>query len=77
MKSLKEFLKFNNSVEKRFVFLNLLFIFVFLNAWDFAINRAFFNGMIIGVVMFTPVAFLWFLSNVSSASSQLSMPATT
>ena len=62
MKNLKDFLKVGKKVEKRLFFLNLLFIFVFLNIWDFAVNQAFFNGMIIGVVMFAPVVFLWFLS---------------
>ncbi len=62
MKNLKDFLKVGKKVEKRLFFLNLLFIFVFLNIWDFAVNRAFFNGMIIGVIMFSPVVFLWFLS---------------
>lgn len=59
---LGDFLKVGKKVEKRLFFLNLLFIFVFLNIWDFAVNQAFFNGMIIGVIMFSPIVFFWFLA---------------
>lgn len=44
--------------------INLLFIFVFLNIWDFVINRAFFNGMIIGILMFSPSVFFWYIGNL-------------
>lgn len=44
--------------------INLLFIFIFLNIWDFALNRVLFNGMIIGAVMFLPAVFLWFVENL-------------
>lgn len=47
--------------SKFYLYVNLLFIFVFLNIWDFALNRTFFNGMILGVIMFGPICFLWFL----------------
>lgn len=46
---------------KNYFKLNLLFIFIFLNAWDFAINRSFFNGMILGIFMLGPICFLWLL----------------
>lgn len=46
--------------------INLLFTFVFLNIWDFVINRAFFNGMFIGVLMFTPSIFFWYIGNLRS-----------
>lgn len=48
-------------LEKRLFKVNLLFIFVFLNIWDFVVNRAFFNGMALGILMFGPVLFLWYL----------------
>lgn len=38
---------------------NLIFVFVFLNIWDFIISRQLFNAMVLGVVMFGPVTFLW------------------
>ena len=48
--------------SKTYLFLNIFFVFIFLNVWDFAINRSFFNGMILGVVMLAPVCFLWFIA---------------
>lgn len=41
---------------------NLAFIFIFLNIWDFAVNKLIFNGMAVGAVLFLPVAFLWYLN---------------
>ena len=46
---------------KFYFYANLLFIFVFLNAWDFALNKVIFNAMLLGIIMFGPVAVLWFL----------------
>ena len=48
--------------------LNLIFVFIFLNIWDFAVNRDFFNGMILGVLMFSPAIFLWFVGTVRAAA---------
>ncbi len=53
--------KWVSEKERIYLWLNLLFIFVFLNVWDFALNGTFFNGMILGLVMFGPISFLWFL----------------
>ena len=54
-----------NSVDQkltmRMMRINLVFIFIFLNIWDFAINRNFFNGMVIGLGMFAPATFFWYL----------------
>ncbi len=47
---------------------NLFFILVFLNLWDFVINRDFFNGMALGLVMFGPTTFLWFIGTVRAAA---------
>jgi len=47
--------------ERVYLWLNVIFIFGFLNVWDYVINGTFFNGMIMGIVMFGPIAFLWFL----------------
>lgn len=47
---------------------NLLFVLVFLNIWDFVVNRDFFNGMVMGIVMFLPAAFFWFIGTVRAAA---------
>lgn len=44
--------------------INLLFIFIFLNIWDFLISRDILNGMILGFFMFAPAAFLWYLGTI-------------
>ena len=59
-----EYLKIKGKFEKNLVKINLLFIFVFLNLWDFAISREFFNGMALGFVMFGPTAFLWLVGTM-------------
>ena len=38
---------------------NLVFIFIFLNVWDFLISRQLFNAMVLGIIMFAPLTFLW------------------
>ena len=48
--------------------INLLFVIIFLNIWDFAINRIFFNGMVLGILMFGPSAFLWIIGTVRAAA---------
>lgn len=47
--------------HKLYFKLNLIFIFFLLNAWDFALNKVIFNAMLLGIIMFGPVAALWFL----------------
>lgn len=46
---------------------NILFIFVFLNIWEFIVARDLFNGMIFGLTMFGPIAFLWRLANLRAS----------
>lgn len=46
--------------------LNIIFIFIFANIWDFALNRSFFNGMVIALLMFGPAVFFWFVGNLRS-----------
>ncbi|OGD95103.1 hypothetical protein A3F02_03395 [Candidatus Curtissbacteria bacterium RIFCSPHIGHO2_12_FULL_38_9b] len=48
--------------------IHLLFIFIFLNIWDYAVNRTFFNGMVLGLIMFGPSSFLWFIGTVRAAA---------
>lgn len=55
-------------VRKNLFKINLIFIFVFLNIWDFLINRAFFNGMVLGILMFGPNVFLWIVGTVRAAA---------
>lgn len=65
---IKSFLKLTNDRERNYVKANLLFIFIFLNIWDFAVNRSFFNGMILGILMFAPTVFLWFVGTVRATA---------
>ncbi len=65
---IKKFLKLTKNREANYVKINLIFIFVFLNIWDFAVNRSFFNGMILGILMFGPAAFLWLIGTVRAAA---------
>ncbi len=53
--------------ERKILKTNLLFIFVFLNVWEFILSRELFNGMIFGLLMFGPVAFLWFLKTLRAS----------
>lgn len=46
---------------------NLIFIFIFLNVWEFILSRELFNGMIFGLLMFGPVAFLWFMKTLRAS----------
>lgn len=38
---------------------NVIFVFVFLNIWDFVTSREIFNAMVLGLFMFTIPAILW------------------
>lgn len=48
-------------MTKNLLKLNLIFIFVFLNIWDFVVSRSFLSAMLIGIMMFGPAVLLWFL----------------
>jgi len=67
MKVIK-FIKIYGRFEKNLAKINLFFIFIFLNLWDYLISREFFNGMILGLVMFGPAVFLWFVGTVRAAA---------
>ena len=54
--------------EKFYFRANLVFIFLFLNLWDLVINKILFNGMVMGVFMFGPTAFLWLFGSIRSAA---------
>lgn len=61
MTKVKDFLKINGKIEGKLFKINFIFVFVFLNAWDFVVNRSFFNGMILGIMIFGIPTLLWFL----------------
>lgn len=42
-----------------FAIANVIFIFAFLNVWDFAVNGVIFNAMALGLIMFGVVTILW------------------
>ena len=56
------------NLEKKLFHLNLFFIFIFLNTWDFVVNRTLFNGMMIGIVMFAPSTVLWFVGKIRAVA---------
>jgi len=68
MPNIKSFFKLTKDREKNYIKINLVFIFLFLNIWDFVINRDFFNGMVLGIIMLLPVVFLWFIGTVRAAA---------
>ena len=43
---------------------NLIFVLIFLNVWDFVAARQVINGMLVGILLFGPVMFLWFVSTI-------------
>lgn len=45
---------------------NLIFVLIFLNIWDFVAARQVLNGMLLGIFLFGPVMFLWFVSTIKS-----------
>ena len=63
VKLVKSTFKFSGKFEQHLAFINLVFIFVFLNLWDFLISRELFNAMIIGIVLLGPAVFLWYLGS--------------
>lgn len=56
------------AVYKNYLKINLIFIFIFLNIWDFAVSREFINAMLIGAIMFGPAAFLWVVGTLRAIS---------
>ena len=65
---LPKFIKIYGRFERSLAKINLFFIFIFLNIWDFLVSREFFNGMILGLAMFGPSVFLWFVGTVRAAA---------
>lgn len=52
--------------KRNLALLNVVFILVFLNLWDFLLSREILNAMMIGVFMFAPIAVLWFIGRLRS-----------
>lgn len=46
---------------------NLLFVLVFLNIWDFVTSRQIFNAMTLGIFLFGIPALLWFVGSFRAA----------
>jgi hypothetical protein len=65
---IKSSLKFSTRTEQNLVKINSLFVIVFLNLWDFLISREFFNGMVLGILMFGPPTFLWIIGTARAAA---------
>lgn len=56
--------KFNFLKKAHWVLkLNLIFVFIFLNIWDYATSREILNAMILGLAMFSIPMFLWYTGN--------------
>lgn len=68
MKRFKVVFKFAKTSEKRLTQINLIFIFIFLIIWDFINNRQFLNAMTLGIIMFGPIVFLWFVGTIRAAA---------
>ncbi len=64
----KSWFVISGKFEKNLTKINLLFIFIFLNIWDFVISSELFNGMIIGAFMFGPAVFLWFVGTIRAVA---------
>jgi len=56
------------AVSKNLFKINLVFIFIFLNLWDYAVSREYLNAMVIGILMFGLPSFLWFIGTVRAAA---------
>lgn len=56
------------NLSKKLLRANLVFIFIFLNIWDFVIDRHFLSAMPIGILMFGPAVFLWLVATVRAAA---------
>jgi len=67
-KKIKAVFKISKKPAQNLLKLNLFFIFIFLNIWDYAVSRIFFNGMVLGILMFGPAVFLWFVGTVRAAA---------
>lgn len=61
---LPKLLKLSGKFEKDLFQINLLFIFIFINIWDYIVSRQLINGMVIGVLMFGPSALLWLIGTI-------------
>lgn len=56
---LRKLRKWKNN--RGFAIANIVFVFVFLNIWDFMTSGIIFNAMPVGAALFIPIAFLWYL----------------
>ncbi|MDP2632952.1 MAG: hypothetical protein Q8P25_04510 [Candidatus Curtissbacteria bacterium] len=61
---IKKLFNFKGKLKERLLKLNLLFVFVFLNIWDFVISREILNAMALGLIMFSPAMLLWLVGSL-------------
>lgn len=65
---MKKFFKwlftFSGKFEKNLAKINLIFIFFFLNIWDYVTSRDILNAMVLGFMMFGPATVLWVIANI-------------
>lgn len=64
-----EYIKIKIQGSRSLVKINLFFVLVFLNIWDFLVSREVINGMVLGFLMFGPPALLWFIGNFRSIAA--------
>lgn len=50
--------------KRNLALLNAVFIFIFLNIWDYLLSRDILNAMITGIFMFGPSMVLWFIAKI-------------
>ncbi len=68
LKKFKSLFKLSGKFQNNLAKIKLLFIFIFLNIWDFLISKELFNGMALGVILFGPAVLLWYVGNIRSAA---------
>ena len=67
-KLFKSLSSFSKKPEPNLAKVNLVFIVIFLNIWDFVVNREFLNGMVLGILMFGPAAFFWVVDSIRATA---------
>ncbi len=60
-------MKLNLLSRRKILKTNLVFILVFLVIWELLLSGELFNGMIFGLMLFGPVAFLWYLDKIRAS----------
>ncbi len=64
LKKVKAFFRLSGKIQKRLLKLNLIFVFIFLNIWDFVTSGEVLNAMVLGLIMFFPAILLWLVGSM-------------